>query len=37
MYFDLNEENDKEGPQFKFGDHVKINKLNNLLTTKQGK
>ena len=29
-YFDFNKENNKEGPKFKVGDHVRISKCNNI-------
>ena len=29
IYIDFNEENDKEGAKFRFGDHVRISKVPN--------
>ena len=30
IYFDFNKENNKEGPKFKVGDHVRISKFKNI-------
>ena len=30
MYIDFNKENNKEGPKFKVGDHVRISKYKNI-------
>ena len=30
MYFDFDQENNKEGPKFKVGDHVRISKYKNI-------
>ena len=32
MYFDFNKENDKEGPKFKVGDHIRILRHINIFT-----
>ena len=30
IYFDFNKENNKEGPKFKIGDHLRISKYKNI-------